>query len=124
MDIATITALAPDVIVQDLIFEGTQEQGWKVLSLAQLDPTLARIPLVLCTAAVRTVTNPEMAEQLDRQGIRVVLKPFDHRRPADHAERGPRRPGADQPSDRDVNRRRPRAVEDPARAGRLGSCQR
>ena len=42
----------------------------------RLDPELARIPLILCTAAVRTVNDPEMAEQLDRQGIRVVLKPF------------------------------------------------
>jgi hypothetical protein len=25
---------------------------------------------------VRTVNDPEMAAQLDRQGIRVVLKPF------------------------------------------------
>jgi hypothetical protein len=25
---------------------------------------------------VRTVNDPEMAEQLDRQGVRVVLKPF------------------------------------------------
>ena len=31
---------------------------------------------MLCTAAVRTVNEPEMAEQLDRLGIRVVLKPF------------------------------------------------
>jgi two-component system, OmpR family, response regulator VicR len=71
-----VKALAPDVIVQDLLFEGTQELGWKFLTLVRLDPQLARIPLVLCTAAVRTVNDPEMAEQLDRQGIRVVLKPF------------------------------------------------
>ena len=32
---------------------------------------------MLCTAATRTVNDPVMAEQLDRQGIRVVLKPFD-----------------------------------------------
>ncbi len=42
----------------------------------RLDPELARIPLVLCTAATRTVNDPEMAEHLDRQGVRVVLKPF------------------------------------------------
>jgi len=71
-----VKALAPDVIVQDLLFEGTQELGWKFLTLVRLDPELARIPLILCTAAVRTVNDPEMAEQLDRQGIRVVLKPF------------------------------------------------
>src|SRR5215213_7115320 len=76
LDIAKVQALAPDIIIQDLLFEGIQELGWKFLTLVRLDPTLARIPLILCTAAVRTVNDPEMAEQLDRQGIRVVLKPF------------------------------------------------
>jgi two-component system, OmpR family, response regulator VicR len=76
LDIDKVKKIAPDVIVQDLLFEGTQELGWKFLTLVRLDPVLARIPLVLCTAAVRTVTNPEMAEQLDQKGIRVVLKPF------------------------------------------------
>ena len=76
LDIDRVKTHAPDIIVQDLLFEGTQELGWKFLTLARLDPALARIPLVLCTAAVRTVNDPEMAEQLDRQGIRVVLKPF------------------------------------------------
>ena len=76
LDIDKVKGLAPDIIVQDLLFEGTQELGWKFLTLARLDPVLARIPLVLCTAAVRTVTNPEMAEQLNQKGIRIVLKPF------------------------------------------------
>lgn len=76
LDIDKVKKIAPDVIVQDLLFEGTQELGWKFLTLVRLDPVLARIPLVLCTAAVRTVTNPEMAEQLNQKGIRVVLKPF------------------------------------------------
>ena len=76
LDLGKVKALAPDVMVQDLLFEGTQELGWKFLTLVRLDPDLARIPLILCTAAVRTVNDPEMAEQLDRQGIRVVLKPF------------------------------------------------
>jgi two-component system, OmpR family, response regulator VicR len=76
LDITKVKNLAPDVIVQDLLFEGTQEQGWKFLTLVRLDPELARIPLILCTAAVRTIKEPEMAEQLDRLGVRVVLKPF------------------------------------------------
>jgi len=76
LDIDKVKKIAPDVIVQDLLFEGTQELGWKFLTLVRLDPVLARIPLVLCTAAVRTVTNPEMAEQLNQKGIRIVLKPF------------------------------------------------
>jgi CheY-like chemotaxis protein len=72
-----VKSLAPDIIVQDLLFEGSQETGWKFLTLVRLDPRLARIPLVLCTAAMQTVHDPEMAEQLDRLGVRVVLKPFD-----------------------------------------------
>ena len=76
LDVDKIRALAPDVIVQDLLFEGTQEEGWRFLELVRLDPQLARIPLILCTAATRTVNDPAMKAQLDRQGIRVVLKPF------------------------------------------------
>jgi two-component system response regulator VicR len=72
-----VKSLAPDIIVQDLLCEGSQETGWKFLTLVRLDPQLARIPLVLCTAAMQTVHDPEMAEQLDRLGVRVVLKPFD-----------------------------------------------
>ena len=77
LDIDKVKALAPDIIVQDLLFEGMQETGWKFLTLARLDPDLARIPLVLLTAATRTVNDPEMAEHLDRQGVGVVLKPFN-----------------------------------------------
>src|SRR5918996_1288994 len=55
LDVAKVKTLAPDVIVQDLLFEGMQETGWKFLTLVRLDPDLARIPIVLCTAAVRTV---------------------------------------------------------------------
>jgi CheY-like chemotaxis protein len=73
---AKVKTLAPDLIVQDLLFEQTQEQGWKFLELVRLDPELAHIPLILCTAAVQTVKEPAMAEQLDRLGVRVVLKPF------------------------------------------------
>ena len=76
LDMSKVKTLAPDIIVQDLLFEGTQELGWKFLTLVRLDPELARIPLILCTAAVRTINDPEMAEQLDRLGVRVVLKPF------------------------------------------------
>ena len=76
LDIARVKAHAPDIIIQDLLFEGTQEEGWKFLTLVRLDPELARVPVVLCTAAVRTVNEPEMAEQLNRKGVRVVLKPF------------------------------------------------
>ena len=76
LDIAQIKALAPDILLQDIPFEDSQGQGWTLLSLLRLDPEMARLPVVLSTAAVRTVRQPEMAAQLERLGMRVVLKPF------------------------------------------------
>jgi CheY-like chemotaxis protein len=38
---------------------------------------LAHIPLILCTAARELVTEPALAENLDRHGVRVLLKPFN-----------------------------------------------
>ena len=77
LNLERVKELAPDIIVQDLLFEQTQEHGWKFLTLVRLDPELAGIPLVLCTAATQTVNDPMMAEQLDRLGVRVILKPFN-----------------------------------------------
>ena len=71
-----IKALAPDIIAQDIMFERSQEAGWKMLQLMRLDPELARIPIVLYTAAVSVVRDAAMAEQLNRLEVRVVLKPF------------------------------------------------
>jgi two-component system, OmpR family, response regulator VicR len=76
LNIDKIRALAPDLILRDLLFEGNQDRGWKMLHLTRLNPELTRIPVVLCTAAVQTVTNEEMAAQLERLRVRMVLKPF------------------------------------------------
>ena len=77
LDVDKVKALAPAAIIQDLLFEHEQVEGWKFLTLVRLDPDLARIPLLLCTAAVHTVKEPDMASQLEHLGVRVVLKPFD-----------------------------------------------
>ena len=76
LDIDKIRALAPDVIVQDLLFEQTQIKGWEFLTLVRLDPELARIPLILCTAAIQVIKDETMAQKLRALGVRVMLKPF------------------------------------------------
>jgi len=76
LDLNKVKTLAPDLIIQDLLFEQTQELGWKFLTLVRLDPELSAIPLILCTAAVQVVRDEEMAEKLRQLGVRVVLKPF------------------------------------------------
>jgi CheY-like chemotaxis protein len=77
VELSRIKELQPDVIVQDLLFAGTHEVGWHFLTLARLDPELARIPIILCTAAIETIKDPDMAENLNRLGVRVILKPFN-----------------------------------------------
>src|SRR5204863_8135130 len=57
-----IREIAPDVIVFDLLAGDNQAQGWHFLTAVRLDPALARIPLVLCTAAVEVVRDTAMAE--------------------------------------------------------------
>lgn len=76
LNLDKVKALAPDVIVQDIMF-AHEQQGWKFLTLSRIDPVVARIPHVLCTGATAVVNEPSMAEQLDRMGVRVVLKPFN-----------------------------------------------
>ena len=77
LDMEKIKALEPDLIVQDLLFAGMQETGWKFLTLVRLEPDLARIPLVLCTAAMDVVKDEDMAAHLRELGVTVVLKPFN-----------------------------------------------
>lgn len=76
LDLDRIKTLQPDVIVQEILFAGSQEIGWEFLTLVQFDADLSRIPLILCTAAVDLVHDPGMAQNLDHLGIRVLLKPF------------------------------------------------
>ena len=77
LELTRLREIAPDVIVQDLVFGGEFDAGWHFLTMARLDPNLARIPIVLCTGAVETVSSPVMAENLDRLGVRVLIKPFN-----------------------------------------------
>lgn len=77
LDVSRLKDLAPNVIIQDLLFAGGQEAGWEFLTIVRLDPALARIPLILCTAAIEVVKDEEMAQRLADQHVTVVLKPFN-----------------------------------------------
>ncbi len=77
LDLPQIRAVQPDMIMQDLRFAGVQEASGQLLTAARLDPELAHIPIILCTAATRVVQDEVMAEHLRRLRVRVVLKPFD-----------------------------------------------
>jgi CheY-like chemotaxis protein len=70
----TIRDLQPDLIIMDFII-GHESSGWQLLQASQMDRATRDIPVVVCTAAVKQVT--ELSEHLDGMGVQVVIKPFD-----------------------------------------------
>jgi CheY-like chemotaxis protein len=72
-----IAAIAPDVIVHDVLFFGDHDDRvWNVLRQTRLDPRLAQVPLILCTADSRIMTDRQFAEHLEKLDLPVILKPF------------------------------------------------
>jgi len=67
------TAL-PDMIVLDIHME-TPEAGWTLLELLTLDPALAAIPVLVCSADVMALRAK--AENLRAHGCDALEKPFD-----------------------------------------------
>ncbi|MBO0781117.1 MAG: response regulator [Ktedonobacteraceae bacterium] len=64
----------PDIIILDLIF-GDEKTGWQMLQMLKMQPSTARIPVVVCTAAIDATR--EMEGYLVAKNIQVVYKPFD-----------------------------------------------
>jgi CheY-like chemotaxis protein len=64
----------PDLVILDIVMGG-EEQGWKILELLTLDPRTRPIPLLVCSAAVRSLQEHQTL--LDRYGVRALPKPFD-----------------------------------------------
>jgi CheY-like chemotaxis protein len=69
-----VKALCPDAVVLDFIVGG-EPLGWQLLQLLRMDPATARLPIVVCTAAVKRVE--ELGAHLLSKNVQVVLKPFD-----------------------------------------------
>jgi len=73
-DLDEVKRLRPDLIVLDFMIEG-ENVGWQLLQKLKLDRKTASIPIIVCTAAVRTVRDLE--GHLTAKGVSVVVKPFD-----------------------------------------------
>lgn len=70
-----ILALAPDVLVLELVTPDGVDLEWDYLTRLRRDRETSGLPVVLCTTASWNVCQPATVEQLDRLGVRVVLKP-------------------------------------------------
>lgn len=71
---AHIRATQPDVVICDLVVKN-EERGWGIIEMLTLDPKTTSIPLIVCSAAIRSLE--ERREVLERQGIKAIPKPFD-----------------------------------------------
>ena len=65
----------PDLIILDFLMDDRELLGWQLLQKLKMDRTLDSIPIVVCTGAVRAVS--EQQGYLTEQGVLVVLKPFN-----------------------------------------------
>lgn len=74
LKVSEIEQIHPDLIILDIIF-GDQKSGWQMLQMIRMQRTTARIPVIICTAALREVQEQE--GYLIAQGVRVLYKPFD-----------------------------------------------
>lgn len=72
--LSVIRELKPNLVVMDFIIGG-EGKGWQLLQATQMDRAVKDIPVIICTGAVKQVT--ELGAQLDSLGVQVVIKPFD-----------------------------------------------
>jgi DNA-binding response OmpR family regulator len=73
-DMSEIERIKPDLIIVDYIFGG-ERTGWQLVQKLRMRRATAKIPLIICTAAVKEVR--EIEGFLRMKGIGLVAKPFD-----------------------------------------------
>ncbi len=74
-ELAQIRELKPDLIILDFVFGEREALGWQLLQKLRMDRSLDQVPVVVCTAAQKMVSDLE--GYLTEQGVVVVLKPFN-----------------------------------------------
>jgi CheY-like chemotaxis protein len=72
-DLNEVRKIQPDLAILDLMM-GEEGRGWQLVQKMRMSPDTAKIPMIVCSAAVDQVREQE--GWLASQGIKVVLKPF------------------------------------------------
>lgn len=73
-DVNEIIKLEPDLVILDLMIGG-ESVGWQLLQKMKMDRRTAKLPIVVCTAALRLMQ--EIEGHLRAKNVGIVLKPFD-----------------------------------------------
>ena len=74
-ELAQVRDLDPDLVILDFVFGEREALGWQLLQKMRMDRSLEQVPVVVCTAAIKMVS--ELEGYLTEQGVVVVLKPFN-----------------------------------------------
>lgn len=69
-----IRRIEPDLIILDMII-GREDLGWQLTQMLKMSPKTSKIPMILCTGAVKQVE--ELGTHLNNLGIGVIIKPFE-----------------------------------------------
>ena len=73
-DLEEVKRVNPDLIILDYLI-GAEQNGWQTLQKLKMTRETAKIPILVCTAALRQVQ--EIEGWLTAKGIAIVPKPFD-----------------------------------------------
>lgn len=73
-NVVEIEHLHPDLLILDFLI-GKQNEGWQLLQILKMHAPTASIPVIICTAALKEVSEQE--DYLQKKEIQIVFKPFD-----------------------------------------------
>lgn len=73
-DLHNVQKIAPDLIILDY-YVGREGTGWEFLQLLRMDDSVAKIPVLICTTAVKLAYN--IAGYLATKRVTVLRKPFE-----------------------------------------------
>lgn len=73
-DLDEVKQVRPDLIILDYVI-GDEKVGWQLLQKLKMDRETARIPILICSGAVRRLR--ELEGWLREKNVGVVLKPFE-----------------------------------------------
>ncbi|MEO8610123.1 MAG: response regulator [Chloroflexota bacterium] len=75
-DLADVARIKPDLIILDY-YVGREGVGWEFLQLLKMDDATTKIPVLICTTAVKLAY--EIAAYLAGKHILILRKPFERR---------------------------------------------
>ena len=73
-DLDEVKRVRPDLMILDYIIGG-EKVGWQLLQKLKMDRQTARIPVIVCSGAVRRLR--ELEGWLREKNVGIVLKPFE-----------------------------------------------